>query len=107
MPRSCSIRNGRAPAIVGTPSPAPDYLGQHLVRLTRVPIPVEGNIKLAIVELRAPMVASVFEITCHPGDHVSDGDELVILESMKLEIPVTAECSGKVAEIAVEKGSGD
>ena len=38
------------------------------------------------------------------GDKVDDGDTLVILESMKMEIPVLAESAGVVAEIAVNEG---
>ena len=51
------------------------------------------------------MVASVFEISCSVGDVVADGDDLIILESMKMEIPVAAECSGRVVEILVEESA--
>jgi biotin carboxyl carrier protein len=56
-------------------------------------------------EIRAEMVANVWKIVVNVGDSVSDGDTLVILESMKMEIPVITEVDGTVASIAVEEGS--
>jgi biotin carboxyl carrier protein len=55
-------------------------------------------------EIRAEMVANVWKVVAAAGDSVDDGDTLVILESMKMEIPVVAESSGVVAEIAVNEG---
>jgi acetyl-CoA carboxylase biotin carboxyl carrier protein len=55
-------------------------------------------------EIRAEMVANVWKVVAAAGDSVDDGDTLVILESMKMEIPVLAESSGVVAEIAVAEG---
>ena len=55
-------------------------------------------------EIRAEMVANVWKVVAAAGDSVEDGDTLVILESMKMEIPVLAESSGVVAEIAVSDG---
>jgi biotin carboxyl carrier protein len=55
-------------------------------------------------EIRAEMVANVWKVVASAGDQVSDGDTLVILESMKMEIPVVAESDGTVAEIAVAEG---
>ncbi|HST65935.1 MAG TPA: biotin/lipoyl-binding carrier protein [Mycobacteriales bacterium] len=55
-------------------------------------------------EIRAEMVANVWKVVASAGDSVEDGDTLVILESMKMEIPVLAESSGTIAEIAVNEG---
>jgi acetyl-CoA carboxylase biotin carboxyl carrier protein len=55
-------------------------------------------------EIRAEMVANVWKVVAAKGDSVDDGDTLVILESMKMEIPVLAESAGVVAEIAVNEG---
>jgi biotin carboxyl carrier protein len=55
-------------------------------------------------EIRAEMVANVWKVVAAAGDQVSDGDTLVILESMKMEIPVIAESDGTVAEMAVAEG---
>ena len=50
------------------------------------------------------MVASVWGVVVAEGDHVSEGDTLVILESMKMEIPVLAESSGVVAKLHIATG---
>ena len=55
-------------------------------------------------EVRAELVANVWKIVVGEGDTVEDGDTLVILESMKMEIPVVAETSGRVARLAVTEG---
>ena len=55
-------------------------------------------------EIRAEMVANVWKVEKAVGDAVSDGDTLVILESMKMEIPVVVEVDGVVAQIAVSEG---
>jgi biotin carboxyl carrier protein len=55
-------------------------------------------------EIRAEMVANVWKVEKAVGDTVSDGDTLVILESMKMEIPVVSEVDGVVAQIAVNEG---
>jgi len=55
-------------------------------------------------EIRAEMVANVWKIVAAKGDSVDDGDTLVILESMKMEIPVLVESAGVVVEIAVNEG---
>jgi biotin carboxyl carrier protein len=51
------------------------------------------------------MVANVFKVMVAPGDTVAEGDTLVILESMKMEIPVIVEVDGTVSKIAVEEGT--
>ena len=55
-------------------------------------------------EVRAEMVANVWKVVVAQGDTVSDGDTLVILESMKMEIPVLAESAGTVQELRVNEG---
>jgi acetyl-CoA carboxylase biotin carboxyl carrier protein len=60
--------------------------------------------EVAVAEVRAEMVANVWKIVVQQGDAVTDGDTLVILESMKMEIPVVAESSGTVSELRVEEG---
>lgn len=54
--------------------------------------------------LEAPMAGKVLEIKVKPGDVVADGDELVVIESMKMEIPIMAEGDGTVSEVLVEVG---
>ncbi|MGX6605884.1 biotin/lipoyl-binding carrier protein [Micromonosporaceae bacterium Da 78-11] len=55
-------------------------------------------------EIRAEMVANVWKIVAAAGDEVAEGDTLVILESMKMEIPVLAESDGTVGRLAVNEG---
>jgi biotin carboxyl carrier protein len=50
------------------------------------------------------MVASVWKVVAAQGDTISNGDTIVILESMKMEIPVLAETSGTLTELKVEQG---
>jgi acetyl-CoA carboxylase biotin carboxyl carrier protein len=57
-----------------------------------------------VAEVRAEMVANVWKIVASQGDAVNDGDTLVILESMKMEIPVLAESSGTLTELRVAEG---
>jgi acetyl-CoA carboxylase biotin carboxyl carrier protein len=57
-----------------------------------------------VAEVRAEMVANVWKVVVAEGDHVDDGDTLVILESMKMEIPVESEESGTVSQLKVAEG---
>ena len=52
----------------------------------------------------AELVASVLKITAKAGDSVGPDDTLVILESMKMEIPVLAEVAGTIVELKVAEG---
>jgi urea carboxylase len=47
----------------------------------------------------APLPANVWKVLANPGDHVAEGDPLVILEAMKMEVPVPAPKSGTVSRI--------
>jgi acetyl-CoA carboxylase biotin carboxyl carrier protein len=57
-----------------------------------------------VAEVRAEMAANVWKVLVSVGDTVADGDTLVILESMKMEIPVIAEEDGTIAEMKVSEG---
>jgi len=52
-------------------------------------------------EVRAEITANVWQVRVEVGQQVDTGDELVILESMKMEIPVVAPIPGTIAELAV------
>jgi acetyl-CoA carboxylase biotin carboxyl carrier protein len=54
-----------------------------------------------MADVRAEMTASVWQVSVGVGDRVGIGDTLFILESMKMEIPVTSPVAGTVARIAV------
>ncbi|ASU77674.1 acetyl-CoA carboxylase biotin carboxyl carrier protein subunit [Actinopolyspora erythraea] len=55
-------------------------------------------------EIRAEMVANVMTVDVAVGDQVGNGDSVVMLESMKMEIPVLTERPGRVHQIAVSPG---
>jgi biotin carboxyl carrier protein len=57
-----------------------------------------------MAEIRADMVANVMEIYVAEGDQISIGDTVVLLESMKMEIPVISEVEGKISRLAVTQG---
>ena len=57
-----------------------------------------------MTEVRSEMVANVWKVVASAGDSVAAGDPLVILESMKMEIPVEAPEPGTVKEMAVQEG---
>ena len=56
-----------------------------------------------MTEVKAELVGSVWKITAKSGDEVAEDDVLMILESMKMEISVTAPRAGKVLEIRVKE----
>ncbi|MFO7264367.1 MAG: acetyl-CoA carboxylase biotin carboxyl carrier protein subunit [Bacillaceae bacterium G1] len=56
------------------------------------------------MEITASMSGTVFRVLVKPGDQVHAGDEVIVLESMKMEIPVVAEESGTVQEVRVAEG---
>ena len=55
-----------------------------------------------MADVVAEMVANVWKVVVAPGDSVGEGDALVILESMKMEIPVMAPIDGVVKEMRVK-----
>jgi len=54
-----------------------------------------------VIEVRAEMAANVWQVLVEAGQSVGVGAELVILESMKMEIPVEAPVAATVAEVRV------
>jgi biotin carboxyl carrier protein len=59
---------------------------------------------MAKLQLKSEVTGSVWQIKVKPGDKVESGDVLIIVESMKMEIPVIAEDGGTVLEILVTEG---
>jgi acetyl-CoA carboxylase biotin carboxyl carrier protein len=57
-----------------------------------------------MTDIEAHITGTVWKVEVAVGDEISDGDTVVILESMKMEMPVETEDDGKVAEIRVEEG---
>ncbi|WP_017612189.1 biotin/lipoyl-binding carrier protein [Nocardiopsis salina] len=57
-----------------------------------------------MAEIRAEMVANIFELQVAEGERVEAGGTLLLLESMKMEIPVLTEGAGTVTRVAVAEG---
>jgi biotin carboxyl carrier protein len=50
------------------------------------------------------MGGKVIDVKVNPGDTVNEGDEVVIIEAMKMELPIVANVSGTVKEVKCKKG---
>lgn len=57
-----------------------------------------------MIEIKASMAGSVWQINVELGDRVKVGQDVVILESMKMEIPIAAEEAGIITELRVAEG---
>jgi acetyl-CoA carboxylase biotin carboxyl carrier protein len=57
-----------------------------------------------LADVEAHITGTVWKIECEVGQEVDEGDTLVILESMKMEMPVEAEEEGRVVKISCEEG---
>ena len=55
-------------------------------------------------EVKAHMTGVVFQIVARAGDRVNAGDPIIVLESMKMEIPVEAPRAGAIREVKVREG---
>lgn len=58
---------------------------------------------MAEIEIKSEIAGKVWQIEAEPGQEVEEDDPVVILESMKMEIPVGAPKDGKITEILVAK----
>ena len=58
-----------------------------------------------MTEIASPVAGNVWQVLVAVGDEVSEGDELIVLESMKMEIPVEAPHSGRVTSLSVGDGT--
>ena len=57
---------------------------------------------MAKLEVRSEITGTVWQIKVAPGDRVEEGDVLIVIESMKMEIPVITEDGGVIKEILVK-----
>ena len=55
-------------------------------------------------DVTAPMAGKVIDMKVNVGDTVNEDDDLIILEAMKMEMPIVASTSGTVKEIKCKKG---
>jgi len=58
---------------------------------------------MAREEIQSEVTGTVWKIEMKPGDDIADGDIIMILESMKMEIPVISTEDGKLTEILVKE----
>jgi acetyl-CoA carboxylase biotin carboxyl carrier protein len=57
-----------------------------------------------VEELRAPMVGRIIEVLVEAGAQVEEEDEVLVLESMKMQIPIAAPRGGTISDIRVKPG---
>jgi acetyl-CoA carboxylase biotin carboxyl carrier protein len=57
-----------------------------------------------VSEVTAPMGGKIIDVKVKVGDTVNEGDEVIILEAMKMELPVVASESGTVKEVKCKSG---
>ena len=57
-----------------------------------------------VPDVEANITGTVWKVECEVGQKIEEGDTVVILESMKMEMPVEAEDDGKVSEIRCKEG---
>jgi acetyl-CoA carboxylase biotin carboxyl carrier protein len=74
-------------------------LGSRAPTFTRV-----GRAAFVATEVEAQITGNVWKIEKKVGDAVETDDVIIIIESMKMEIPVEAPCAGKISEIRVNEG---
>ena len=60
---------------------------------------------MAVIDVKTDITGNVWKIVTKPGDRVSEDEPLLILESMKMEIPVSAPEAGVVKEILTTEGA--
>jgi acetyl-CoA carboxylase biotin carboxyl carrier protein len=78
-----------------------------MARITRCILPrahPHRDEEVGLADVEAHITGTVWKVECELGQEVEEGDTLVILESMKMEMPVEAEDDGKVKEISCEEG---
>jgi len=61
------------------------------------------NTDMARIEIKSEITGTVWQVKAKPGDKVESGDTLIVVESMKMEIPVITEDPGTVKEILVKE----
>jgi acetyl-CoA carboxylase biotin carboxyl carrier protein len=57
------------------------------------------------MEIHSPMAGIVLRFSVAVGEEVASGQEVAVLESMKMEVPVTAEAGGRVEALSCEPGA--
>ncbi|MBI3069286.1 MAG: biotin/lipoyl-binding carrier protein [Betaproteobacteria bacterium] len=58
---------------------------------------------MATIEVKSEITGTVWQVKKRPGESVEEGDTLIVIESMKMEIPVITEDAGVVKEVRVKE----
>jgi acetyl-CoA carboxylase biotin carboxyl carrier protein len=93
VPGGLTVRN-RPPVCIGA------VAARHAVDI----VPPNTRSGGGVAQVEAHITGTVWKIEVAVGDTVEEGDTVVILESMKMEMPVEAEDEGTVSRILVEEG---
>jgi len=56
------------------------------------------------VPVPAPLAGNIFQVLVKPGDQVTEGQKIMVLEAMKMETDVSSTSAGVVSEVAVKEG---
>src|SRR6516164_7650695 len=89
---------------IGRTEPGNWHKSRRAPRLSCRPEHTEQRRVIPVPEVEAHITGTVWKIEVQVGDTVEEGDTVVILESMKMEMPVEAEDPGVVKEILVAEG---
>jgi len=81
--------------------PAENYSRHAKAKQSRSSYYLEG---IEMTKIKASMAGTVWKIVVSEGEEVKAGQDVVILESMKMEIPISAESDGVVKRIIVQEG---
>ena len=76
----------------------------YLVSITGSSDRPESRLAHDDMALASPMPATVISVNVAPGDTVAKGDVLIVLEAMKMELPITAPRDGRVRSVACKPG---
>lgn len=57
-----------------------------------------------MAKVLADMAGTVFQVLVNVGDEIADGQDVIVLESMKMEVPVASTAKGKVTQVLVAEG---
>jgi len=68
------------------------------------PSPYTAQLPQGHVEAVSPMEANIWKLNVHQGDIVNEGDVIIVLEAMKMEVEVFAELSGIIVNVCVQVG---
>ncbi len=104
-PQECEALPAAVPAATATPAPATAVRVQSEVRPTRRTDPM-GRAEPADLRktVYAPIPGVVYSVAVQPGDHVGAGQELCVVEAMKMKNIIRASRSGEIARILVSPG---